>query len=120
MPATSSSTLFANRVFSSSSTSYDVDTASFGTFTRPCPEESANKSVDLTFARDGRFNAVVFWYTLNLIDDISITTAPPGKGGTENDHSTDVEPTTTSPRVCISIHPKCESCSDIGSSADYQ
>jgi protein arginine N-methyltransferase 7 len=42
------------------------------------PEESQTKTVDLAFERDGKFNAVVFWFTLNLIDDIKITTAPLG------------------------------------------
>jgi len=48
-----------------------------------------------------------------------------GGGGIENKHSTDVESTNRGvknkhstepgPRVCMSIHPACRSCSDLGS-----
>jgi protein arginine N-methyltransferase 7 len=47
------------------------------------PEESEQRRVDLAFEREGKFNAVVFWYTLHLIDDITITTAPVGFGPNE-------------------------------------
>jgi hypothetical protein len=42
------------------------------------PLESESKTLDLAFTRDGRFNAVVFWYELRLIDDIVINTGPDG------------------------------------------
>ena len=41
----------------------------------------------------------------------------PGRGGVENTHSTDFESPPPPPRVCTSIHPELESCSDLGSSA---
>jgi hypothetical protein len=40
------------------------------------PDESGRKTLDLEFAADGRFNAVIFWYTLHLGDGITLTTAP--------------------------------------------
>ena len=55
------------------------------------PEESDVKTVDLAFERDGKFNAVVFWYDLRLIDDVWLSTAPgrdyagAGKTSREND-----------------------------------
>lgn len=84
------------------------------------PEESANKSVDLAFEREGRFNAVVFWYTLNLIDDINITTAPPGFGPGEGggfggyggydgyDGSSSESPPPSSSQRPTSMHPSVQ------------
>ncbi len=40
------------------------------------PEESGRKSLDLAFTADGIFNAVLFWYRLQLTPDISISSAP--------------------------------------------
>ena len=40
------------------------------------PESSEQQTLDLTFFRRGRFNAVVFWYDLTLIDDITLSTRP--------------------------------------------
>ena len=40
------------------------------------PEESGRKSLDLSFTADGIFNAVLFWYTLQLTPDIAISSAP--------------------------------------------
>jgi hypothetical protein len=37
-----------------------------------------------------------------------------GRGVAQNNHSTDVESTTPPPRVCMSIHPRGKSCSDLG------
>ena len=47
------------------------------------PEESDVKTVDMAFERDGKFNAVVFWYDLRLVDDVWLSTAPAGfrRGG---------------------------------------
>ena len=39
-------------------------------------EASEHKSLDLTFHTDGRMNAVVFWYTLELIEGITFSTGP--------------------------------------------
>ncbi|KAL3131069.1 hypothetical protein ABBQ38_000384 [Trebouxia sp. C0009 RCD-2024] len=44
------------------------------------PEESHRKSLDVTFTRDGKLNAVVFWYELRLTKDITLSTAPGTKG----------------------------------------
>lgn len=65
------------------------------------PNASASKPVDLEFDREGRFNAVVFWYTLNLIDDIKISTAPPGLGPGEDGYlrSGGARPTSLHPSV---------------------
>jgi hypothetical protein len=40
--------------------------------------------------------------------------AEPGRGVHENKRSTDVEFTPPPPRLCMSIHPEGESCSDLG------
>lgn len=40
------------------------------------PEESGRKSLDLSFTADGIFNAVLFWYTLELTPNITISSAP--------------------------------------------
>lgn len=40
------------------------------------PDSSEKCTVDLTFTRRGKFNAVVFWYDMTLIDDIRISTRP--------------------------------------------
>ena len=50
------------------------------------PEQSETKFVDLEFTREGCFNAVLFWFDLNLIDDVKISTRWPGHG---NDDDTD-------------------------------
>ena len=67
------------------------------------PEESQTKTVDLAFERDGKFNAVVFWFTLNLIDDIKITTAPvgyaPGEYPGADPRDYDKRPTSLHPAV---------------------
>lgn len=67
------------------------------------PEESQTKTVDLAFERDGKFNAVVFWFTLNLIDDIKITTAPvgyaPGEYPGADPRDYDRRPTSLHPAV---------------------
>ena len=40
------------------------------------PEESGRRSLDLAFTADGVFNAVLFWFTLQLTPDITISSAP--------------------------------------------
>lgn len=40
------------------------------------PEESGRKTVDIEFTADGRFNAVVFWYTLHLGQGITLSSGP--------------------------------------------
>ena len=40
------------------------------------PEESARVAVDLAFTRRGMFNAVLFWYELQLSPTITISTGP--------------------------------------------
>jgi hypothetical protein len=35
-----------------------------------------NRSVDLTFTADGHFNAVVFWFTLELYSGVTLSTGP--------------------------------------------
>lgn len=40
------------------------------------PDSSEQKTFDLSFTRRGKFNAVVFWYEMTLIDDIKISTRP--------------------------------------------
>lgn len=40
------------------------------------PEESGRNTIDVEFTSDGICNAVVFWYTLELIDGITISSAP--------------------------------------------
>lgn len=40
------------------------------------PEESGRKTIDVEFTSDGMCNAVVFWFTLELIDGITISSAP--------------------------------------------
>jgi hypothetical protein len=42
------------------------------------------------------------------------TSAPPGRGGVEIKHPTNVEYPSPPPRVYISIHPQGKSCSDLG------
>ena len=41
------------------------------------PEESGRQTLDVEFTTDGIFNAVVFWFTLHLINGITIS-SPPG------------------------------------------
>ena len=55
------------------------------------PEESDVKTVDMAFERDGKFNAVVFWYDLRLVDDVWLSTAPAGfgRGGKTRDPTPD-------------------------------
>ena len=43
---------------------------------RSPPEESGRSSLDLSFTADGIFNAVLFWFTLQLTPDITISSAP--------------------------------------------
>lgn len=38
--------------------------------------ESERKSIDLYFHTEGRMNAVVFWYSLELIEGIKLSTGP--------------------------------------------
>lgn len=40
------------------------------------PEESGRKTVDIHFTADGIFNAVLFWYTLELAPGITLSSAP--------------------------------------------
>lgn len=40
------------------------------------PTSSEQKHLDLTFHTEGRFNAVLFWYTLHLGGGISFSTGP--------------------------------------------
>lgn len=40
------------------------------------PEDSARKTIDLTFTADGHFNALVFWFELQLVDGITLSTSP--------------------------------------------
>ncbi|BDA48465.1 Protein arginine N-methyltransferase 7 [Coccomyxa sp. Obi] len=42
------------------------------------PDESGRKTIDVEFTSDGICNAVVFWFTLELIDGITISSAPGG------------------------------------------
>ena len=39
-------------------------------------EDSAERTVDLTLTRPGVLNAVVFWFTLHLINGIELSTGP--------------------------------------------
>lgn len=43
------------------------------------PDCSEKKTIDLTFTKRGKFNAVVFWYEMTLIDDVKISTKPGGE-----------------------------------------
>ena len=43
------------------------------------PEDSGRKTLDFEFTADGVCNAVVFWYTLQLSEGISLSSAP-GEG----------------------------------------
>ena len=43
---------------------------------RSPPDSSDHKTLDVTFTKDGRFNAVVFWYTLRLFEGIEISSGP--------------------------------------------
>ena len=38
--------------------------------------ESERKTIDLSFHQGGRMNAVVFWYTLELIEGVTFSTSP--------------------------------------------
>ena len=40
------------------------------------PDASDSKTVDFAFARDGKWNAVVFWYELRLCEGVVLSTAP--------------------------------------------
>tara|TARA_B110000971_G_scaffold67379_1_gene69134 strand:- start:13726 stop:15345 length:1620 start_codon:yes stop_codon:yes gene_type:complete len=40
------------------------------------PDVSETKTVDFSFARDGTWNAVVFWYELRLCEGVVLSTAP--------------------------------------------
>ena len=40
------------------------------------PEDSARKTIDLTFTGGGNFNALVFWFELQLVDGITLSTSP--------------------------------------------
>lgn len=40
------------------------------------PADCESKALDVTFTAGGRFNAVVFWYRLQLADGITLTTGP--------------------------------------------
>lgn len=40
------------------------------------PESSAQKTIDLTFTAGGHFNSLVFWFELQLIDGITLSTSP--------------------------------------------
>ena len=40
------------------------------------PQESARKTLDVAFTQSGRFNAVVFWFELQLGDGITLCTKP--------------------------------------------
>ena len=40
------------------------------------PEESGHKTVDIHFTADGIFNAVLFWYMLELAPGITLSSAP--------------------------------------------
>lgn len=39
-------------------------------------EDSETKSLDLQFHTDGRMNAVIFWYSLDLIEGVTFSTSP--------------------------------------------
>lgn len=43
---------------------------------RSPPDCSDHKTLDLTFTADGKFNAVLFWYRLRLIEGVEICTSP--------------------------------------------
>ena len=43
---------------------------------RTPPEDSERKALDLSFTARGRFNAVLFWFKLHLIDGIEFSTGP--------------------------------------------
>ena len=43
---------------------------------RSPPEDSAERTLDLTLARAGVLNAVAFWFKLHLIDGIELSTGP--------------------------------------------
>ena len=40
------------------------------------PTSSEKKHLDLTFTAEGRFNAVLFWYTLHLGGGVELSTGP--------------------------------------------
>ena len=43
---------------------------------RTPPEDSERNSLDLHFHTDGRMNAVVFWFRLQLVDGLQFSTGP--------------------------------------------
>ena len=43
---------------------------------RSPPEDSAERTLDLAISRPGVLNAVVFWFTLHLIDGIELSSGP--------------------------------------------
>ena len=46
----------------------------FGTLISEIHQASDQKFVDFEFTKDGTFNAVLFWFELNLIEDVKIST----------------------------------------------
>ena len=67
-------------------------------------EASEHKSLDLTFHTDGRMNAVVFWYTLELIEGITFSTGPDAvKAGMRS----------TSKYSCFRLNYSCSSSLDV-------
>ena len=40
------------------------------------PESSSQKTIDLNFTAGGHFNALIFWFELQLIDGITLSTSP--------------------------------------------
>ena len=49
------------------------------------PESSSHKTVDLEFHSDGRMNAVLFWFELDLFNGITFSTSPQAvKDGEDN------------------------------------
>ena len=43
---------------------------------RSPPEDSAERTLDLSLTRPGVLNAIVFWFKLHLIDGIELSTGP--------------------------------------------
>jgi type III protein arginine methyltransferase len=43
---------------------------------RAPPQDSARKTLDVEFTRDGTWNAVMFWFKLELAEGIELCTGP--------------------------------------------
>lgn len=43
---------------------------------RSPPQDSSHKSIDMEFQEDGRMNAVIFWFEMELFQGIKFSTSP--------------------------------------------